>query len=60
MLIAHVAQRNSDATLLGAQLYLGARVLYVPLYAFGVPLLRTVVWAVSISGLIMIIKAILA
>lgn len=60
VLIAHVAQRNGDATLLGAQLYLGARVLYVPLYAFGVPLLRTVVWAVSISGLIMIIKAILA
>jgi len=60
VLIAHVTQRSSDATLLGAQLYLGARVLYVPLYAFGVPVLRTVVWGVSLAGLIMIVKAILA
>ena len=60
VLIAHVAQRNSDATVLGAQLYLAARVLYVPLYAFGVPYLRTVVWSVSLVGLIMIVKAILA
>ena len=59
VLIAHVAGRNGPETLLGCQLFLAARVLYVPLYAFGVPLVRTIVFGVSIAGLIMIIKAIL-
>jgi uncharacterized MAPEG superfamily protein len=30
-------------TLWGTSLYLGARVLYVPLYAFGIPYVRTLV-----------------
>lgn len=60
VLIAHVGGRNGPETLLGCQLYLAARVLYVPLYAFGVPVLRTVVWGTSLAGLIMIVKAILA
>ncbi len=60
VLIAHVAGRNSPETVLGCQLFLAARVLYVPLYAFGVPVVRTIVWGASLAGLIMIIKAILA
>ena len=60
VLIAHVGGRNGPETLLGCQLFLAARVLYVPLYAFGVPLVRTIVFGVSIAGLIMILKAILA
>lgn len=59
VLIAHVAGRSSDMTLLGAQIYLGARVLYVPLYAFGVPLVRSLAWAAAMAGLVMIIGAIL-
>lgn len=59
VLIAEVANRTGDTTELGAQLYLAARVLYVPLYAFGVPVLRTVVWTVSVAGIVMILKAIL-
>lgn len=35
----------------GAWLWLIARVVYVPLYAAGVPGLRTVVWIVSVVGL---------
>lgn len=60
VLIAHVAGRDSSQTVLGCQLYLAARVLYVPLYAAGVPVVRTVVWGVSVWGLIMLVKAILA
>ncbi len=60
VLIAHVAGRSSDQTVLGCQLFLAARVLYVPLYAFGVPVVRTIVWGTSLAGLIMIVKAILA
>ena len=60
VLIAHVAGRHSADTVLACQLYLGARVLYVPLYAAGVPVLRTLVWAVSLVGLVMLVKVILA
>ncbi len=60
VLIAHVAGRDSSQTVLGCQLYLAARVLYVPLYAAGVPVVRTMVWGVSVWGLIMLVKAILA
>lgn len=59
VLIAHVSGRTDATTLLGAQLYLGARVLYVPLYAAGIPVVRSIVWGVSLVGLIMVIKAIL-
>lgn len=44
--------RNDEATALGAQAYLWARVAYVPLYAFGVPYLRSLVWAVALWGIL--------
>ena len=59
VLIAHVTAQESALTLYGAALYLAARVLYLPLYAFGVPVVRTLVWCVSIAGLLMIFWAIL-
>ncbi|MDB5918541.1 MAG: hypothetical protein JWR40_2775 [Massilia sp.] len=59
VLIAHAAGRHSSQTVLGCELFLAARVLYLPLYAAGVPVVRTVVWGVSIWGLIMLLKAIL-
>jgi uncharacterized MAPEG superfamily protein len=42
--------------LVGAVIWLG----YVPLYAFGVPVLRSLVWIGSAVGLGMIVWAILA
>jgi uncharacterized MAPEG superfamily protein len=57
VLLAHVAGRESTITAWGASLYLAARVLYVPLYAFGVPGLRTLSWGVSLVGLVMVLSA---
>jgi uncharacterized MAPEG superfamily protein len=59
VLIAHVAVEESAVTLWGCWLYLAARVAYVPLYAFGVPVLRSLVWAVSLVGLVMVLAAVL-
>ncbi|OYO30298.1 MAPEG family protein [Janthinobacterium sp. PC23-8] len=59
VLIAHVAGIHNKLTLYGAALYLGARVLYLPLYAFGIPVVRTLVWCVSVLGLLMLFWAIL-
>ena len=39
----------------GAILYLVARVIYLPLYAFGIPVIRSIIWLVSITGLLMVL-----
>ena len=57
VLIAHVTGAESVLTLWGAALYFWARVAYIPLYAFGVPYIRSLVWLVSLAGLIMILAA---
>jgi uncharacterized MAPEG superfamily protein len=59
VLIAHVAAVHTRWTVLGAELYFWARVIYLPLYAFGVPVVRSLVWLVSLAGLLMIVFAIL-
>ncbi|MFM2087554.1 MAG: hypothetical protein RLZZ237_2423 [Pseudomonadota bacterium] len=59
VLILHVTAQESTLTLYGAALYLAARVIYVPLYAFGIPVVRTLVWLVSVAGLLMLLFAIL-
>jgi uncharacterized MAPEG superfamily protein len=59
VLIAHVAGRDGALTLWGAWLYLGARIVYLPLYAFGVPYLRSLVWTVSFAGVLMVLFAVL-
>lgn len=59
VLIAHIADRESLLTLTGAWVYLIARLIYLPLYAFGIPMLRSLIWMISLAGLLMIIIAIL-
>ena len=54
VVVAHLAQRNNATTLLGAQLFVGARLAYALIYIAGIPWLRTAVWAVSVVGLAMI------
>jgi uncharacterized MAPEG superfamily protein len=55
ILVAHVAGREGTQTLWGAWLYIIARVIYVPLYAAGIPFLRSLVWAVSVFGIILVL-----
>ena len=59
VLIAHVANREGALTLWGAWIFLIARLVYVPLYGFGVPKVRSIVWGVSLIGLALILFAIL-
>lgn len=56
--LAVTVLNKEDATSdLGAQIYFWARLAYVPLYAAGIPFLRTLVWAVSLAGVIMVLVA---
>ncbi|HEV2620694.1 MAG TPA: MAPEG family protein [Frateuria sp.] len=58
LVLAVVAMGRQDASsALGAQLYFWARLVYVPVYAAGIPYLRTLVWAVSIVGIVLLLKA---
>jgi uncharacterized MAPEG superfamily protein len=59
ILIAHVAGREGTLTAVGASLFLAARVIYVPLYALGVPYLRSAVWLASMAGLALVLLPIL-
>lgn len=58
VLIAHAADRNSSLTAMGAHLYFWARVVYVPLYALGIPYVRSLAFLVSMVGLVMILAAV--
>lgn len=59
VLIAHVVGRHTPLTVLGSQLYLAGRVVYVPLYALGVSYIRSLAWIVSLAGLLMILLPLL-
>ena len=47
---------GDDVTALGAAVYFWARVVYVPLYLAGIPYLRSLVWAVSLLGMLMVLS----
>ncbi len=57
VLAAHLLDRHSHMTVLGAQLYFWARLIYVPVYAAGIPYLRTLIWVASIVGIVMLLAA---
>ena len=57
VLAAHVADALGPLTLWGAWLYVVGRAAHLPFYAFHVGLLRTLAWAVSLTGLGLVIVA---
>ncbi len=50
-LTAQAAGATGERVLLGAQVFLWARLVYLPVYVAGIAFLRTGVWTVSIVGL---------
>src|SRR3954462_15955092 len=51
VLIVSVAGLEDRWTVVGSLLWLGARIVYLPLYAYGVPVLRTVAFLAGVSGI---------
>jgi uncharacterized MAPEG superfamily protein len=51
-----VTNRTGGMGALGAWIWFAARIVYIPLYLLGVPGLRTLVWAVSLVGLILMLS----
>jgi uncharacterized MAPEG superfamily protein len=56
---AVVAGRLGWKTELGAHLYFWGRLVYLPLYAAGIPKVRTLVWTVSLAGLLLVIAGLM-
>jgi uncharacterized MAPEG superfamily protein len=59
VLMAHVTDTHNALTFWGAQLYFWGRILYLPLYASGVRIVRTLVWTASTIGILLILIAVL-
>lgn len=56
VVVATAMGKQGNATIiLGAQIWLFARIAYVPIYAAGIPVARTLVWTVSIVGLVLML-----
>jgi len=59
VLVAYVTDSLNEMTQLGAGIFLAARIVYAPIYWFGIPWLRTLVWFAGIIGILMILLQIL-
>ena len=60
VLVVALRSRENGTSALGAQLYFWARLIYIPVYAVGIPGLRTLVWTASVVGIVMVLGAMLA
>jgi uncharacterized MAPEG superfamily protein len=59
VMLAHTAGGRAWLLAAGSQIYFYSRLAYLPLYAFGVPYLRTAVWNLSVLGIVVVLSSIL-
>jgi uncharacterized MAPEG superfamily protein len=55
-LTVSVTHLTNRWTAIGAILWLAGRIIYLPLYAAGVPYVRTAVWAASLIGIVLVLR----
>ena len=60
ILIVTAANLTNRWTAIGAMVWLAARVVYLPLYALGIPVVRTVVFMLSVVGIVLVLWPALA
>lgn len=56
VLVAQVTGKLNATTALGAELFFWARLAYAVVYVIGIPWLRTLIWGVSVAGLLVILS----
>ena len=59
VLAAHASDTHGWMTAWGAHLYFWARLVYVPLYASGIPLVHSLAWNVATAGIALNLAAML-
>lgn len=55
VVVTHLAGKVDEVTIWAGWAYLGARVMYVPAYYSGVPLLRSIIWSVAAGAIFLIV-----
>jgi uncharacterized MAPEG superfamily protein len=60
ILIVYAAGLHDRLTALGAIIWLVARIVYLPVYALGIPILRTALFIASVIGILMVLWPALA
>ena len=55
VLIVAVSHTYSVYSYWGCLIYLIARIIYLPIYALGIPIVRTVIWLFSVLGLLLVL-----
>jgi len=58
VLVAQIANIHTGMTLLGAQLFFWGRVAHAVIYIAGIAWARTIAWAVSVAGLVLLFTAV--
>lgn len=58
VLVAHALDKHTATSTMGAQVYIWARLLYIPAYVIGIPMVRTLIWMASIAGIVMAMAAV--
>ncbi len=59
ILLVTVTDRTDQWTAAGAILWLVTRVLYLPVYALGIPKLRTLIFLLSVVGIVLVLRPVL-
>lgn len=59
ILIVQISGQNSIYSHSGAALWMAMRILYLPAYALGIPWTRTIIWQLSMIGLLMVLFSLL-
>lgn len=57
-LLIGLTEASTATSALGAAIYFWARVAYIPAFASGLPLVRSVAWLTSMGGLVMMLIAV--
>ncbi len=58
VLMVHALNMQTTTSALGAEIYIWARLIFVPAYVFSIPYTRTLVWGASFVGILMVLSAI--
>ncbi|AQS88390.1 hypothetical protein A0U93_11055 [Neoasaia chiangmaiensis] len=58
VLVAGLLGRHDALTLSGAWVYVISRFIYWPLYVWGVPVIRSLVWGASVVGIVLVLLGI--
>jgi uncharacterized MAPEG superfamily protein len=54
VLVAHISNRANGTSVLGEEIFFWARLLYAIVYVVGIPWVRTLLWLISVIGMLLI------